>query len=314
MSTSRRIFARLRTEPRALLGYYARDAMRAAVVVGVLAALRSRWPAAPLEAWPWAPLALLAAIPTGWRIASILHNTGHSNYRSWLDRWTREGFVNDALGELVGAWVGYGFTSFVLIHSLHHAYSDRELDPVCPRGLGFFQFMSGPLRYPIRKGRRFLDELHGRSAGYARVRLGEAVLLVLGIALRIAAFWLAFGPNGFAFFYVPSVLSNIAILAHINFVCHRDRDDGSVEVVNLDHTLYYRVANFVTTGGYFHKSHHLRPTVFDPRTVELASVHDEHCSLGPGEGPPRVLRRAGRKGLVGRLRRYFDVDDVWGNA
>lgn len=34
----------------------------------------------------------------------------------------------------------------------------------------------------------------------------------------------------------------------------------------------------------------------------------------PGEGPPRVLRRAGRKGLVGRLRRYFDVDDVWGNA
>ena len=115
----------------------------------------------------------------------------------------------------------------------------------------------------------------------------------------------------FFIFYVPSFMGMVGIFAHINYACHRDHEDGSVEIVNLNHNLYYKIANFITLGGYYHKNHHLNMNLFDPRElntkrskVPLISVpgnphyqHDENVTYGGGY-----------------LARYFNINNIWGEG
>ena len=121
----------------------------------------------------------------------------------------------------------------------------------------------------------------------SRAAVGEVVLFNLNLGLRLALWFVLLGPAGFLAFYGVSIASNVTILAHINYACHRDAPDGDVHIVNLDGTLYYRLANAITSGGYFHKSHHDHPHLFDPRSA---------ASETPIGG------RAG----------YFDLDGLWG--
>lgn len=212
------------------------------------------------------------------------------------------------MGEFAGLYLGYGFTNFILIHGLHHAHSDGEDDPVSPAGTTFFQYFTQPLRHPTARARRTLRKLHEHRPDAARTRLLEVVLFQANLVMRVAFFYLLLGPNLFLSFYVVSIVSDVAILAHINFACHRNNADGSVEVVNLSGNLYYRVANFVTTGGYFHKNHHLRPGLFDPRQLEtdprpLLTVQPSRIAQ-----QNKALRRSSR------LKRLLDVDGIWGEG
>lgn len=289
-------FASLRKDPRFLLRRYLVEHVVLVGILGLSIALRGV--DTELVLTPHHALAIPLSIPFGWWVASVIHNAGHGNFSTPLR--------NRVMGELAGAYLGYGLTNFILIHGLHHAYADRDYDPVSPRGMSFLRFLSGPLRHATRRARRFLDDTHGKSPHYGAVRVGEALLFHANLALRVACIAVLLGPALFLAFYVPSILSDIAILAHINYVCHRDRPDGSVEIVNLDHNLYYRLTNWVTCGGYFHKSHHLRPHLFDPRTFDPGPR--PLFTLEPSE-TPLELRRPRRRGA---LVRYFDLAHIWG--
>lgn len=210
----------------------------------------------------WHLVLPLFAVPFGWWVSSVMHNTGHGNFPRG---------VNRVLGEFAGAWLGYGLTNFTLIHSLHHAYADHEHDPVSPRGHGFVAFLLSPMGIATQRARRWLRERHGHKPAYEWTARAEWVLFQVNVVLRGALWLTLFGPSGFVFFYVVSLCSNVAILAHINFACHRDHPDGSVEVVDLEHGLYYRLANAVTAGGYFHRSHHAAPGLLDPRTRRVTT-------------------------------------------
>jgi len=293
-----KVFSAIRRDATHLARRYATEHLCLWAVVGALSLLRQRFPAGPFALAPWHLLAAALAIPFGWWVASVVHNAGHNNFGGPLR--------NRVMGELSGAYLGYGFTSFILIHGLHHMHADREDDPVSPEGMSFLRYFSGPLRYPTARARRTLFRLHGHTPGHGFVRALEVLFFGGNLLLRVAAWYLLFGPSLFVAFYVTSIVSDVAILAHINFACHRNREDGAVEIVNLTDSLYYRVANAVTTGGYFHKNHHLRPELFDPRSFE--SDPAPLLSLPPDPARATTARQHAGRGL----RRYFDLVGLWG--
>jgi fatty acid desaturase len=202
----------------------------------------------------------LLSIPFGWMIASQLHNSGHGNYGT--------GILNRFIGELTGFLAGYGHYNFILVHTLHHKFSDHEHDPVNPEGMNFVQFLIAPTKYMIAHTKGWLREVHGHNESYETILAVQTVLFYLNLFLRQALLLLLLGPAFYISFYLVAVSSNIGILAHINYYCHQKRADGSVEVVNLDHNLYYKAANFVTGGGYYHKNHHLNMRLLDPRNYK----------------------------------------------
>lgn len=227
------------------------------------------------------------AIIFGFMIASFLHNTCHQNVPTTK--------LNRIVGEFCGVWVLYGFSNFIMIHFLHHQNSDEDLDPVNPNGMTFLVFLSAPMRYMIKAAKKWLRLQHGHHENYESIMSAQIFLFHANLILKIAFWYVVFGPTLFLAFYVPSLLANYGILAHINFVCHRDLENGEVEIVNLNHNLYYKFANLVTFGGYFHKNHHLKMTMFNP--MKLA---------------PNDIGFTIKHGYEGSyISRYFNINQIW---
>lgn len=253
--TSTKTYLNIKKDPRFLLKVYIIEMMIFAVLCVLLLSFRELTQVNLLVGFSVLPLAIIF----GWMISSFLHNASHGN--------VGDKFLNRAVGEFCGTWVLYGFTNFIMVHMLHHQYSDEELDPVNPRGMSFLVFLSAPMRYMIVVAKKFLFLQHGDKANYRLIMNTQTVIFHLNLVLKIVFWYLLFGKTLFLFFYVPAFLSNVAILAHINYICHRDLEDGTVEIVNINHNLYYKFANFVTFGGYFHKNHHMKLNAFNPMTL-----------------------------------------------
>lgn len=245
------------------------------------------------------PIYLIAGILFGLVCASLLHNTSHNNIKNPL--------LNRMVGEFCGWWVLYGYKNFVMIHLLHHIHSDEEFDPVNPKDMNFFVFLSAPMRYMIKETKAYLFSVHGKHSDYQKIMSAQTAIFHLLITLRLTCWYLILGQELFFFFYVPGFLSTVAIFAHINYVCHRDSDDGSVEVVNLNHNAYYRFANFITHGGYFHKNHHINPSLFDPRTLCEKRARKSYFTIEPKYA---VINQEPIK--ANAIAKYFDLHNVWG--
>lgn len=197
------------------------------------------------------------SIMNGMMTASLLHNTSHNNIQNV--------FINRIIGEYCGYWVLYGFKNFVLVHFLHHKFSDEELDPVNPQGMSFLVFLTAPLRYMIATTKKYLRMTHGHHENYEDIMTLQILVFHINLVLRLTIWYLLLGPTLFWLVYIPGILTIVAVFAHINYNCHVEHEDGSVEIVNLNHNLYYKVANFFTMGGYYHLNHHKNMNLFDPR-------------------------------------------------
>lgn len=53
--------------------------------------------------------------------------------------------------------------------------------------------------------------------------------------------------------------------AHLNYISHQPDDSGEVVVKNHDGTVFYKIMNIITSGGYYHKNHHLYPRFYNPK-------------------------------------------------
>lgn len=247
----------------------------------------------------------ILAIINGMVVASLLHNTSHSNIPNK--------FLNRVIGEYCGFYVLYGFSNFSLIHILHHQFSDEELDPVNPKGMSFLIFLTAPMRYMKKTTKKYLRKIHGHHSNYESILLLCEIVFHGMLLLRLGLWYFILGKSLFFSFYLPSFLTIIAVFAHINYVCHRDNIDGSVEIVNLNHNLFYKIANFFTMGGYFHKNHHINMKIFNPKYLESSRVRKKLISvspmiyLNPKEKVP--YHYSGN-----RLSRYLNINRVWGEG
>jgi fatty acid desaturase len=279
--TPAKIFLRIKKDPSYLLRMYVRDTF----IFSFLCLFFFRLGHSHISYGTLVAFFPLAVV-LGAMIGSFIHNSSHSNVGNKI--------LNRVVGEFCGTWTLYGFSNFVMIHMLHHQYTDEKHDPVNPKGMNFFIFLSAPMRYMVRVTKGWLNEVHGEKEGYQDTMKAQTILFHLNLVLRLTFWYFVFGPELFVCFYLPSLAANYGVHAHINYVCHRDMEDGSVEIVNLNHNIYYKFANLITFGGYFHKSHHLKLNVFNP------------ASLGNQTIIPKKSRKASS------LKEFFDLDGVWG--
>ncbi len=288
-------FLKIQKDPAYLLKNYLLDMFMTLALIVVLKNILSSWDLSTAQMVFLAPFAVI----WGCLIASFLHNASHANVGGNL--------LNRMVGEFCGAWVLYGYSNFIMIHHLHHRYSDEKHDPVHPGEMNFLVFLSAPMRYMIVATKGWLRERHGHEEKYETLMEAQTVIFHINLVLKIVLWHTVFGTDLFLAFYVPALLANYGILAHINYVCHRENEDGSVEIVNLNHNLYYKFANFITFGGYYHKNHHLRLNVFNPMKMESARAEEKLFTIEPHRLPYRIYK------TDNILKNYFDLQ-VWGEA
>ncbi len=193
--------------------------------------------------------------------SSIMHNCAHNNLRPKM--------LNLVVGELCGTFMLYGFRGFALAHMFHHIHPDDPLmDPHPPQGQTFFRFVISPIKSTLKVVERAYYKNYGITSRTIINIKAQKFLFNLCLLAR-TLFWLfLLGPKYFLLAYLPVYFANIFVFAHINFAAHKERSDGSSEIINLNHNLYYQFINLVSFGGYFHKSHHLRPGAFNPARIK----------------------------------------------
>lgn len=194
--------------------------------------------------------------------SSLMHNCAHGNIKP---RW-----LNESVGAACGTFMLYGYRGFALAHMFHHKYpDDPTMDPHPSRGQNFLEFVVSPIKATLLVVERAYYGYFGKNESTVTNIKIQLVLFNLAMAARVM-FWLVLlGPKFFLMVYLPIYAANIFVFAHINFAAHRERSDTSSEIINLNHNLYYKFINLVSFGGYFHKSHHLKPTAFNPAKVVI---------------------------------------------
>jgi len=79
--------------------------------------------------------------------------------------------------------------------------------------------------------------------------------------------YLLLGFSGFFLFYVPTYITSVLFFNHFNYFTHRPRNDGTFEILNIDRTPYQRLVNHLFFGVFYHKNHHLKPYLFNPKNM-----------------------------------------------
>lgn len=204
---------------------------------------------------------MLLTLPIGLIIAVqmpvLIHNTVHRNLRpKWL---------NFVAGELAGFYVLLSMAAFELNHIMHHSHSDSDLDPHNPYKRNFFGFFFannfGGTRVVLAKYLKY----HGDTRWNRFLFEVVCVLHFFNVPLRIMFWFFLLGPTWFVVFFVPSYAFHMFVFAHINYVTHETKDDGSIHLYNLDSNFYYKFVNFFGSGVYYHKNHHDNPGLYNPK-------------------------------------------------
>jgi stearoyl-CoA desaturase (delta-9 desaturase) len=216
----------------------------------------------------WTPFSpsLLALVPIGAVLgvlsAGWMHNAAHGNFRP---RW-----LNPLVGELCGLQQLLGFRGWTLFHQMHHRDPDDPvLDPHPPAGHTYWGFVDQMKNLIQRCAARRFFQAHGDSPETRRIWRATVAFLFGGRFMRSVFVFNLLGPKLFVWLFGPSLLVNLLIYCHFNYATHRPRPDGTVEIINLDKGAGYRLLNFLTSGAYFHRNHHLRPGLFDPRRQSI---------------------------------------------
>jgi len=229
---------------------------------------------------PWQWLLVPLGVYIGGMSAVFIHNATHNSFKP---KW-----MNWVAGQLAGLHQLWGFTGWKLIHLVHHHYSDDvEHDPHPPKGHSWWGFARIMFLYSSKKISQRYREHYGNTPAIARRQLIGAGILFLMTAANLTFWFLLLGPVGFALLYVPSYIANHLLFVDINYSAHPIGEDGSTAAANLNHNLYYKLANFFWCGIYFHGNHHRKPLLFNPRKMEIRRKSAEVVTLKqpPHENP-----------------------------
>ena len=199
----------------------------------------------------------LVAIVFGLAMATAFHNASHHNFKNK--------FLNILIGEFCGFYTLIGMRPFRVGHMLHHIHSDDpELDPHPPTELSFIQFILTSHNQTIEVLKNVYRQNHGASAKTEANIKWQTVFHQMGILFKILFIFIVFGPTLFVSFYVISYLAYFFGFAHLNYISHLPDEDGEIRVKNHSQGFFYQVMNVLTSGGYYHKNHHLNPKLYNP--------------------------------------------------
>ena len=222
----------------------------------------------------WWHLALVPlGIYAGGISAVFIHNATHHSFPS---RW-----LNEACGYLAGLHQLWGYMGWKLIHLVHHQYSDHpDMDPHPPKDRSFWQFAAVMFMESSAKISERYREHWGAGRLTKALHMGVLCAFFALTACNIAFWYLLLGPSAFVFFYIPSYIANHLLFVDINYTAHpKDPDTGETKAANLDHNWYYKTANTLWFGIYYHGNHHRRPLLFNPKHMQATVARAHNASL-----------------------------------
>ena len=205
-------------------------------------------------------LPLLGAI-IGLQSAWLMHNAAHESIKpAWLNR---------VVGELSGMQQLAGFPVWAVFHIIHHQYPDDPLkDPHPPATLTFREYFRQMGKSTGRVVNSVYFELWGDTAETRRLWRITFYSFFVARYMRAAFLLVLLGPAIFVLCLIVSKIVNYAWYIHFNFYTHQPNANGDMEVLNLNHNLYYKLMNATMAGIYYHRNHHRKASLFDPRTLE----------------------------------------------
>jgi fatty acid desaturase len=205
-------------------------------------------------------LPLLGAL-IGLQSAWLMHNAAHESIKpAWLNR---------LIGEMTGLHQLSGFPGWAVFHIIHHQNPDDPLkDPHPPVLMTFREYFwqMGPLMARVAHNAFF--ELWGESESTQRMWKMVVWSSLLCRYMRNAFLLIVLGPVVFVLGFIVSKLVNYAWYVHFNYYTHQPNEKGDIEILNLNHNLYYRLMNATMAGIYFHRNHHKKASLFNPRTLD----------------------------------------------
>lgn len=205
------------------------------------------------------PLILLGLI-AGLVSATAFHNASHYNIKPR--------FLNWIIGEFTASFSLEDMRCFRVGHMLHHKHSDDpELDPHPPGSLSFFQFIAVSRQKTISCISDQYYKYHGKTLSSERSVKAQIFVFHIAAAMKLVFWFLLFGTFGFLFFYLPTYLAYFFGFAHLNYISHKEEAGETVH--NHNGSLFYKVMNVITSGGYYHKNHHQYPKLYNPSKVKI---------------------------------------------
>lgn len=200
-------------------------------------------------------------IIVGLQAAYLMHNAAHGNFKpNWLNR---------VVGELCGLQHLIGFPGWVVPHIVHHQYPDDPArDPHPPEHMSFTRFLSEMGPCMSRVARQIFFQQWREREDTARIWAAMAYTGMLARYLRAVFLLLLLGSKAFVLAYLISKIVNVLFYVHFNYYTHRPTEEGSIEVLNLNHNWYYKLMNATMAGVYYHKNHHAKASLFDPRRLD----------------------------------------------
>nr|BDT28511.1 fatty acid desaturase [Bacteriovorax sp. HI3] len=190
-------------------------------------------------------------------VPTLMHNCVHGNLKIKP--------LNTIIGELCCFFVLMGQSIIAINHTLHHAHSDTENDPHNPANKSFMEFFFTALISGVTVIEETFYEFHGHTKKNQRIFKAATLMHYAGIFLKLTLWFLILGPTLFVFFFIPAIIAYTLAFAHINYITHVVDEHGEIQIINVDSNLYYKFINFIGSGVYYHKNHHLKPHLFNPK-------------------------------------------------
>ncbi|MBK9294408.1 MAG: fatty acid desaturase [Oligoflexia bacterium] len=207
---------------------------------------------ASLQSFAYIPIGILLAMPA----TALIHCASHMSIKPR--------FLNRIVGEFCGLFQLTGFPDWTIIHVIHHTYTDDpKLDPHPPMQLGYWQFTK-TMREAILKSyiNYYFKTFEQNDKTIAAIKkFGRTAKF--DHVMKIFFWFFIFKPEIFSFLFITSIIFKMFYFSWLNYASHRPAKHG-VEILNHTKGLY-KIANFFSFGLFYHKNHHLKPSLFNPK-------------------------------------------------
>src|SRR5690606_28084034 len=145
--------------------------------------------------------------------------------------------------------------------------SDDPLkDPHPPGTMSFREYFRQMGKMTGRVVHSAFFELWGDNARTPRLWRAMIWSSMAARYLRAMFLLVLLAPTVFVLGMIVSKIVNYAWYINFNYFTHQPNANGDMEVLNLNHNLYYKLVNATMAGIYYHKNHHRKASLFDPRT------------------------------------------------
>ncbi|MBY0412831.1 MAG: fatty acid desaturase [Bdellovibrionales bacterium] len=206
-------------------------------------------------------LLLPVALVFGIQVPTLMHNCVHDNLRSKK--------LNFIIGELSCFFVLMSLGIIGINHTLHHAHADSHEDPHNPAKKTFLQFFFTSLVTGVEIIGNKYYRFHSKSTRTKILYNSSICMHYAGIFLRLGLWFLLLGPTLFISFFIPAFFFYVFAFAHVNYITHIIDEEGKAQIININSNIYYKLINFIGSGVYYHKNHHLNPRCYNPKYYKV---------------------------------------------